>query len=131
MENLDIRLLVDNSGFTYKSIAKQMGISRVYLSRVMGRKLNSDMRNRILKAIEKLKEEDWSGDVNGKRIWTAGRDSEGAGRKKQISNEWQRAWTIICGCIPEETYHLISYRREWWIEWILMNIRVYLSMPSR
>ena len=63
MENLDIRLLVDSSGLTYKSIAKQMGISRVYLSRVMGRKLNSDMRNRILKAIEKLKEEDCEGDV--------------------------------------------------------------------
>lgn len=62
MENLDIRLLVDNSGFTYKSIAKQMGISRVYLSRVMGKKLKSSMRTRIIQAVDDLKEKERQGD---------------------------------------------------------------------
>ena len=64
MENLDIRLAVDKSGFTYKLIAEKMGISRVYLSRVMGKELKPNMRKRILEAIEDLQDEEY----NDKRI---------------------------------------------------------------
>jgi len=53
-ENEDIRVEVVKSGLTYVEIAKEMKISRVWLSRVMARKLTPEMRRRINEAIDEL-----------------------------------------------------------------------------
>lgn len=53
-ENEDIRVEVVKSGLTYAEIAKEMKISRVWLSRVMARKLTPEMRRRINVAIDEL-----------------------------------------------------------------------------
>jgi len=53
-ENEDIRVEVVKSGLTYVEIAKEMKISRVWLSRVMARKLTPEMRRRINVAIDEL-----------------------------------------------------------------------------
>lgn len=55
MRNLDIRVLVSESGITYKSIAKQMGISSFWLSHLMRYDLEPNNRERILKAIIELR----------------------------------------------------------------------------
>lgn len=68
MENLDIRLMVSESGMTYRDIARAMGIGANYLSRIMRKPLSQYHRERILKAIGDLKETDWSGDADGKRV---------------------------------------------------------------
>ena len=52
--NEDIRVEVVRSGLTYKEIADEMNISRVWLSRVMARKLTPAMRRRINVAIDEL-----------------------------------------------------------------------------
>lgn len=52
--NEDIRIEVVKSGLTYAEIAKKMRISRVWLSRVMARKLTPEMRRRINIAIDEL-----------------------------------------------------------------------------
>ena len=52
--NEDIRIEVVKSGLTYVEIAKEMGISRVWLSHVMARKLTPEMRRRINVAIDEL-----------------------------------------------------------------------------
>lgn len=54
MRNLDIRLAVDDKGLTYRQIAKVIGVTPVYLSRVMGKELKPSMRTRILNAIDEL-----------------------------------------------------------------------------
>ena len=56
MRNLDIRVMVSESGLKYIDIAKQMGISRVWLSNLMRYDLTPENRNKILKAIRELKE---------------------------------------------------------------------------
>ncbi len=56
MENLEIRLLVSDKGVKYTDIAKQMGISRVWLSNLMRRRLTIDNKVRILEAIASLTE---------------------------------------------------------------------------
>ena len=55
MRNLDIRVMVAANGLKYMDIAKQMGISRVWLSNLMRYDLTPENRLRILKAIEELK----------------------------------------------------------------------------
>lgn len=55
MENVDIRLLVSDSGLTYKDIAKEIGIHRGSLSRLMSRQLSPENRIRILTAIDQIK----------------------------------------------------------------------------
>lgn len=55
MENLDIRLLVSESGLRYKDIAKTMEICPEYLSRMMKKPLSLRNKARILDAIEKLR----------------------------------------------------------------------------
>lgn len=55
-ENLDIRLHIAESGLLYKDVARQMGVSRVYLSRVLKDPLKPGMRERILAAVSELKE---------------------------------------------------------------------------
>ena len=55
MENVDIRLLVSDSGLTYKAIAKEIGIHRGSLSRLMRTQLSPENRIRILTAIDQIK----------------------------------------------------------------------------
>ena len=57
MRNLDIRVMVSESGLRYIDIAKQMGISRVWLSNLMRYDLTPQNREKILKAIRELKGE--------------------------------------------------------------------------
>lgn len=57
MRNLDIRVMVSESGLRYTEIAKQMGISRVWLSNLMRYDLTTDNREKILRAIRELKGE--------------------------------------------------------------------------
>lgn len=57
MRNLEIRVMVSESGLLYQDIAKQMGISRVWLSNLMRHDLSPENRSKILKAIRELKEE--------------------------------------------------------------------------
>ena len=57
MRNLDIRVMVSESGLKYTDIAKQMGISRQYLSLLMRYDLTPENRSKILKAIRELREE--------------------------------------------------------------------------
>ena len=56
LENLELRILVAKSGYTYKMIAAQMGISRVWLSKMMSRPLSQENRDRILEAVRELQE---------------------------------------------------------------------------
>ncbi len=55
MENIDIRILVSDSGLTYKDIAKEIGIHRGSLSRLMSRQLSPENRIRIMTAIDRIK----------------------------------------------------------------------------
>lgn len=55
MRNLDIRVMVSESGLKYTDIAQVMGISRQYLSLLMRYDLTPKNRERILRAIEELK----------------------------------------------------------------------------
>ena len=54
MKNLDIRITVADKGLTYRRIAEMMGVTPVYLSRVMSKELKPSMRTRILNAIDEL-----------------------------------------------------------------------------
>lgn len=55
MENLDIRLMVMESGLTYKAIAEEIGIHRGHLSRLMRTRLSPENRVRIITAIDRIK----------------------------------------------------------------------------
>jgi len=57
LNNLDIRLMVAESGIKYKDIAKKIGISATYLSTLMRYELTPVMRDRIVRAIEELKDD--------------------------------------------------------------------------
>ena len=65
MRNLDIRILVRENGLTYKRIAQQIGISQEWLSRLMARKLSDENRERIIAAIEAIKEEETTKNEQG------------------------------------------------------------------
>lgn len=54
MNNLDIRMLVSENGLKYKDIAKELNISREWLSRLMKDDLTIDNKVRIMGAIERL-----------------------------------------------------------------------------
>ena len=56
MKNLDIRITVADKGLTYRQIAEIMGITPVYLSRIMAKELKPSMRTRILNAIDELEQ---------------------------------------------------------------------------
>ena len=56
MRNLDVRVMVSESGLKYQDIAKQMGISRQYLSLLMRYDLTPENRSKILRAIRDLRE---------------------------------------------------------------------------
>lgn len=55
MTNIDIRVLVSDSGLTYKQIAEEMGISACWLSSLMRYTLSAENKARITAAVEKLK----------------------------------------------------------------------------
>lgn len=55
MNNLDVRIFIKDSGLLFKEVAEQMGVSRVYLSRVLKNELKPEMRDRILKAVNELR----------------------------------------------------------------------------
>ena len=57
MKNLDVRVMVSDSGLKYKAIAKELGISPEWLSKLMKHTLTVDNRARIIAAIKKLKGE--------------------------------------------------------------------------
>ena len=51
MENIDVRIVVYNSGITYRTIAKEIGITPEHLSHLMRYPLSKKDRERILKAV--------------------------------------------------------------------------------
>ena len=55
MENLDIRIMVSENHIRYKDIAKKMGISPVWLSTQLRYELSLVTKERIIQAIEELK----------------------------------------------------------------------------
>lgn len=55
MNNLDIRLIVADNGLHYKDIAKTMGISSIWLCKMMRKPLSPRNKSRVLDAIETLK----------------------------------------------------------------------------
>jgi predicted XRE-type DNA-binding protein len=58
MENLDIRMMVSSLNLKYIDIAKQMGVSRVWLSTLMRHELTKENKDRVMKAIIELKDGD-------------------------------------------------------------------------
>ena len=56
MPNLKVRELVRHCGYTYREIAKQIGVTPEYLSRCMRYPLKPEMEKRILAAITNLQE---------------------------------------------------------------------------
>lgn len=57
MKNLDIRIMVSENHIRYKDIAKKLKISHTYLSTLMRYELTPVMRERIVRAIEELKDD--------------------------------------------------------------------------
>ncbi len=57
MKNIDVRVLVSESGVTYKTIAAELGITPEWLSRLMRFTLTAENKARITAAVEKLKGE--------------------------------------------------------------------------
>lgn len=55
MENLNIRMIVGESGVTYRQIANEIGLSPTYLSRIMSKPLSTKNQIRIMTAIRKIK----------------------------------------------------------------------------
>lgn len=55
MENLDIRLLVADYGLRYRDVAKTMGVSQTWLSKLLRKPLSPFNKSRVLDAIETLK----------------------------------------------------------------------------
>lgn len=70
MENMDIRLMVDEHNIEYKDIAKRVGISPQYLSTQMRYPLSPVMRERIIRAIESLREDIEDSDTRETQIRT-------------------------------------------------------------
>lgn len=54
MENLEIRLIVSGLGLKYRDIARELGITPSWLSRLMKKPLTKENRDRIMEAIESL-----------------------------------------------------------------------------
>lgn len=56
MENLDLRILVNEKGLKYRDLADEMNISPEWLSRLMRNTLTIENKLRIMSAIQKLTE---------------------------------------------------------------------------
>lgn len=54
MNNLDIRMIVSEKGLKYKDIAKEMGISREWLCRLLRGELTPENKIRVMRAIDNL-----------------------------------------------------------------------------
>lgn len=54
VKNLEIRMLVSDCNLKYRDIAKEIGISPEWLSRLLRKELSPENEDRILKAIEVL-----------------------------------------------------------------------------
>ena len=52
--NLNVRVIVAESGVSYRQIAAQMRVTPEYLSRVMSKPLKPEMLERIMTAMEAL-----------------------------------------------------------------------------
>lgn len=63
MENLDIRIIVSEKGLKYQDIADEMNITPQWLSRLMKKKLTTENRIRILKAITNLEKGETDGEI--------------------------------------------------------------------
>ena len=57
LENIEIRLAVNEAGLTFRMIAAQMDITPEYLSKVMRKPLRPAMKERIIQAINVLRGE--------------------------------------------------------------------------
>lgn len=55
MKNLDIRMIVSDSGLKYKDVADEMNITPEWLSRLLRNNLTPENKIRIMGAIERLK----------------------------------------------------------------------------
>ena len=55
MENLNIRMMVEESGVKYCQIADELNISSTYLSRIMSKPLSAKNQIRIMTALRKIK----------------------------------------------------------------------------
>ena len=64
--NLNVRVIVAESGVSYRQIAAQMRVTPEYLSRVMGKPLKTEMLARIMGAVEALTGQEVGGD--GKEV---------------------------------------------------------------
>ena len=54
MKNLDIRMLVSDSGLKYKDVADELNITPEWLSRLLRNNLTPENKIRIMGAIERL-----------------------------------------------------------------------------
>ena len=57
MNNLDIRKAIENSNFKYWQVANKLKMNDGNFSRLLRTELDEDNKNKILRAIEELKEE--------------------------------------------------------------------------
>ena len=57
MHNLDIRKAIEKSNFKYWQVANKLKITDGNFSRLLRTELDEDNKNKVLKAIEELKEE--------------------------------------------------------------------------
>lgn len=58
MENIELRVRVSEAGLHYQDIAREMGVSRVWLSTLMRYKLSPQNYERILQAITTLEKKE-------------------------------------------------------------------------
>ena len=57
MENIDIRLMLSDKGISNKYVAKKIGISPEYFSKLMSKPLSAYNRQRIIDAVTKIDKE--------------------------------------------------------------------------
>ena len=55
MKNLEIRMMVSENGLRYKDVAKEIGISREWLSRLLKDEMTPENKDRVIRAVLKLK----------------------------------------------------------------------------
>ncbi len=56
MENLEIRLMINRYGLKHKEVAKALGIRSDYFSHLMSKPLSGYQRERIIAAVDTLRE---------------------------------------------------------------------------
>ena len=54
MKNIDVRMMITENGLRYKDVAKEIGISREWLSKLLRFTLTPDNKIRIMEAIDRL-----------------------------------------------------------------------------